>query len=118
MINNEATKDVVWTIEDLKRLKQFYEKEYERTQNTSFQLKLEEIHKYLSDYEHILEHLGSSIELRLYKYINNGLSVTKAVEKVAEENYLQDKKPVSTSKIWLYYKNLKKIIENYKKESE
>lgn len=48
---------------------------------------------------------------RLYIYLLNGLSITKAVEKVAEENYLNDVKPSSTDTIWkYYYPKLKKII--------
>ena len=48
---------------------------------------------------------------RIYIYMLNGLNASKAIEKVAEENYLNDVKPTSTETIWkYYYPKLKKII--------
>lgn len=52
----------------------------------------------------------NSIEYRLYLKILNGKSPTKAVEEVAEENYLNDIKPSSIRPIWEKYKNMKNII--------
>lgn len=53
----------------------------------------------------------NSIEYRLYLKIMSGLSVTKAIESVAEENYINNIKPNSHTQIWKYYKNMKKIIK-------
>ena len=47
---------------------------------------------------------------RLYLKMLNGFTPTKAVEKVAEENYLNDVSPSAVSKIWDYYRKLKKIL--------
>jgi len=48
---------------------------------------------------------------RIYLYILNGMSVSRAIEKVAEENLYNDVKPSSTEAIWkYYYPNLKKIL--------
>lgn len=53
----------------------------------------------------------NQIEYRIYLKLLNGLTPTRAVEEVAEENYLRDVSPTGTSQIWnKYYKNLKKII--------
>jgi len=48
---------------------------------------------------------------RIYLNILNGMSVSKAIEKVADENYINNVKPSSSETIWkYYYPNLKKII--------
>lgn len=53
----------------------------------------------------------NSIEYRLYLNILNGLTPTKAVEKVANENYENDIKPSSVDRIWRnYYKKIKKFL--------
>lgn len=52
-----------------------------------------------------------NIEYRLYVNILHGLSPTKAVEKVAEENYYNNKKPTSISRIWEYYKKMQKKVK-------
>lgn len=51
------------------------------------------------------------IEYRLYLKILSGLTPSKAVAKVSEENYLNNIKPSSISILWEYYKNLKKILK-------
>lgn len=48
---------------------------------------------------------------RIYLYILNGLSPSKAVEKVAEENYDNDIKPNSSRMLWHSYEKIKKIIK-------
>lgn len=49
---------------------------------------------------------------RIYVHMLNGLSPSKAVEKVAEENYIRGVKPTSVGRVWdNYYKKLKKIIK-------
>ncbi len=111
MINNEYIKDVIWAIEDLKKLDKFYEKEFERTKDTSFSLKKDQIEKYLFDYEEMVDKIESSIELRLYKYLNKGYRATKAVEKVAEENYFNDIEPSSVRRVWEHYKKLQRILK-------
>ena len=48
---------------------------------------------------------------RIYVYILNGFSVTKAIEKVAEENFFNDEKPTTSNTIWkYYYPKLKKML--------
>lgn len=107
--NQKIIKDVVWSIEDLERLSEYYQLEYQRTNNTYYEEKRVEINQYLKKYKEIANSLTSSIEIRLYNYLCAGLSPTKAVEKVAEENYLNDIIPCSIPAVWRYYKNLKKI---------
>lgn len=52
------------------------------------------------------------IEYRIYYKMLNGLSPSRAIEEVAEENYLKGVKPADVNFIWTnYYKNLKKIIK-------
>lgn len=53
----------------------------------------------------------NQIYYKLYLNILNGLTPSKAVETVAENNYLNDIKPCSVASIWEYYKKMKKIIE-------
>lgn len=51
------------------------------------------------------------IECRLYSYILQGFNPTKAISKVAEENYLKDIKPATERGIAKYYNNMKKICK-------
>lgn len=54
-----------------------------------------------------------SIEYRIYVNMLNGLSISRSIEKVAEENYINDTKPNNVKYIWRKnYNNLKKIIKN------
>lgn len=49
---------------------------------------------------------------RIYLNILNGMSVSKAIEKVAEENVYNDVKPFSAEALWkCYYPQLKKILK-------
>ena len=41
----------------------------------------------------------------------NGKTASQAVSEVADENYMNDIKPSSLSSIWVYYKNMQKIIK-------
>ena len=49
------------------------------------------------------------IEYRLFSYMMQGIKPTKAIEKVADENYLKGIKPATERGIIPYYKNVKKI---------
>ncbi len=54
----------------------------------------------------------NNIEYRIYLYYLNGMSIHKAIQKVADENYENDIKPFTERAIYKnYYKNLKKIIK-------
>lgn len=53
----------------------------------------------------------NKIEYRLYLALLSGLNPNKAVEKIANENYVNDIKPSSTSGIWNYYSKLQKILK-------
>ena len=49
---------------------------------------------------------------RIYVKILNGYSLSKAIELVAEENFLNDEKPYHINSIWRnYYPKLKKILK-------
>lgn len=110
---NDISKDIVWSINQLEELKKFYASEYQRTKENHYLNFQKEIQKYLTDYYNIIDKLGthSTEELRLYKYIKNGLNVTKAVQKVAEENYLADQKPATETNIWIKYRKLKEFLQ-------
>lgn len=59
-----------------------------------------------------LENLSSNqICYRIYLKLLDGLTPNKAVEKVAEENYLKDLKPNTRNGVWNYYKKMKKILK-------
>lgn len=48
---------------------------------------------------------------RIYLHMLNGMKPSKAIEKIADENYMNDIKPNSPSKLWEYYKKMKKILK-------
>lgn len=49
---------------------------------------------------------------RIYLHMLNGLNPSKAIEKVAEENYKNDIKPTDIITLWKnYYNKIKKIIK-------
>ena len=68
----------------------------------------------MQKYKDNLEKLSDcQIEYRIYLKMLNGLSPTKAVEEVAEENYQKGIKPFDITTIWKNkYKNLKRIIKH------
>lgn len=52
-----------------------------------------------------------NIEAKIYVYMLSGMSVSKAVNKVADDNAKKGIKPSDVSTIWkYYYPNLKKIL--------
>ena len=54
----------------------------------------------------------NSIEYRIYFYYLSGMSISRAITKVADENYKNDIKPFTERAIYKkYYKNLKKYIK-------
>lgn len=67
------------------------------------------LEKYLENYKKSLKELNE-IESRIYyKIVYEGISVMKAIEKVAEENYLNGVKPTNVQ--WIHTK----IFPNVKK---
>ena len=62
--------DFIYSVEELKDIKKYYEMEYHRTNNSKFQNNLDEIENYLNEYNKILENIENSTELKLYKYLN------------------------------------------------
>lgn len=88
--------------------------ELERTNNSDKELLMqkEELTSYLEKYKQALKSLDE-IESRIYfKIVYEGIPPTKAIEKVAEENYLKDIKPNN----WVYiynkiYPKVKKLLE-------
>ncbi len=97
--------DLVLEIETLKKLKNNYN--------------FREINKIILDKEKIIisckENLSKlsnyNIEYRIYLYMLQGLSATKAIEKISNENYINGTKPVDLSTLWKYYKKMKKVIQ-------
>lgn len=54
---------------------------------------------------------NNQIEYKLYLKMLNGKTASQAVSEVADENYMNDIKPSSLSSIWVYYKNMQKILK-------
>ncbi len=75
--------------------------------------KINEKEKLLEECKFNLSKLSkNSIEYRIYLYYLNGMSINKAIQKVADENYRNDIKPFTERAIYKnYYKNLKKFIK-------
>lgn len=61
--------------------------------------------------ENLAELSDNQIGYRIYLHMLNGLTPSKAVEKVAEENYLNDIRPCSVASVWEYYKKVKNILK-------
>ena len=50
---------------------------------------------------------------RIYLHMLNGLKPSKAIEKVAEENYIKGIRPMEPTTLWInYYKKIQKILKN------
>ena len=79
----------------------------------------EDIDKKIKNKKDILEKCKANLEklsfnqiyYKLYLNILNGLTPSQAVDKVAEDNYLNDVKPTAPSNIWKYFKKMKKILK-------
>lgn len=80
---------------------------------------LEEIDKKIAEKEQLIEKCKDNLSklsdnqicYRIYLYILSGMKTSKAIERVAEENYLKGIKPSSEAGIYkYYYPKLKKII--------
>lgn len=55
---------------------------------------------------------NNKIEYRIYLYYLSGMSINKAIQKVADENYKNDIKPFTERAIYKnYYKKMKKFIK-------
>ena len=91
-------------LEDLKRTASSNEKEISKKISEKKET-IERCKSNLSKLE------NGSIEYRLYLYILNGLTPSKAVAKVADENFQNDIKPSSENRIWRdYYKKIKNFL--------
>lgn len=53
----------------------------------------------------------TNICCRLYLHMLNGMSASRAIETVSEENYARGIKPTSITALWKYYKKLQKMIK-------
>ncbi len=72
----------------------------------------DELERYLNQYKKNLSELDN-IEARLYyKIVYEGLPPTKAINKIADENYARDLRPSSPEHIFrTFYPKIKKLIE-------
>ena len=68
--------------------------------------------KQINDIKQALSELSNNqICYKLYLYILNGMSPTKAIEKISEKNMINGIKPTDTSTLWKnYYKKIKKYL--------
>lgn len=72
---------------------------------------IEEKKVLINKYKDNLSKLSNNkIEYRLYLAILNGLNPSKAVAKIANENYINNISPSSIASIWRIYKKMKKNI--------
>ncbi len=83
------------------------EKEYQNIINI-IKSKEDKLQKYRTNLSKLS---NNKIEYRLYLAILNGLTPSKAVEKVANENFMNQVKPSSVVGVWNYYYKLKEIIK-------
>ncbi len=76
-------------------------------------LKIDQKRKIIDECRNNLSKLSKNcIEYRIYLYYLDGMSINKAIQKVADENYKNDIKPFTERAIYKnYYKNLKKFIK-------
>lgn len=74
--------------------------------------KIEDKQKKITDIKQALSELSNNqICYRIYFYILNGMSPSKAIEKVSEENMRDGIKPTDVTYIWkTYYKKIKKYL--------
>ena len=105
------------SINDIDGKLKLFNLEKERISKNKPNIRLDEINKEIStleatkrQYMDILSQMDG-IEYRLYSYLLRGFNVTKAIDKVAEENYLNDIKPATKQGILPYYKNMRKICK-------
>ena len=106
---------IVKCIKNVEKELEIVNLELKRTNNADKELlkEKEELTAYLENYKEALKGLDE-IESRIYyKIVYEGFPPTKAIEKVAEENYLRDIKPNN----WVYiynkiYPTVKKLLEN------
>lgn len=61
---------------------------------------------------------NEKVEYKLYLCLLNNMSPTQAVEKVANDNYINDIKPTSTQAIWRIYTKMKNFLKQEWIESE
>ena len=73
----------------------------------------ENLEEYLENYKKNLKELDE-IETRIYyKIVYDGMNSMKAIEKVAEENYLTDKRPSNSNYIFRkIYPKIRKMIKS------
>ena len=83
--------------------------------------KLEDINDKINRKSKILEKCKSNLEklsnnqicYRIYVKILNGVPVSKAIQEVADENYINNIKPVNAENIWRnYYPKLKNLTKS------
>ncbi|MEI3530122.1 MAG: hypothetical protein V8Q75_03485 [Bacilli bacterium] len=78
------------------------------------EIKIKEKEELLNKCKENLAKLSKTkIEYRLYLKIINGMTPSKAVKEIADENYKNGIKPTDVTYIWKnYYKKIKKFIKS------
>lgn len=111
--------DCIKYINDLKveisMLRELKENRIEDNQDCSeFDEKIQKKENLISRCKENLRNLSDNqICYRIYLAILDGLSPSKAIDKIASENYIKGIKPMDTSTLWEnYYKKVKKIINS------
>lgn len=81
--------------------------------DSEIEKKINEKRKLIEECKNNLSKLSNNkIEYRIYLYYLNGMSINKAIQKVADENYANDIKPCTERAIYKnYYKNIKNFIK-------
>lgn len=104
---------IVKCINDVKTELEVVDLELQRTGNNNPELisKKEELVSYLEKYQNALKNMND-LESRIYcKIVFDGLNPMKAIEKVAEENYLKDIKPSTPLHIYQkYFPKVRKFL--------
>ena len=104
--------DCIKYINDLQLEIEILENLKDNSNNEDIENKIKAKKAILKKCKENLEKLSfNQIYYKLYLYILNGLTPSQAVDKVAEDNYLNDVKPTAPSNIWKYYTKMKKILK-------
>lgn len=88
-------------------------KEYGNCNNEEIDKKIQEKQELINKCKENLSKMSNnSIEYRLYLKLLNGISPTKAIQEIAEENYINDTKPTNESYIFrTSYEKIKKLLK-------
>ena len=116
MIIVQCIKDVEVELSVLKKeLNRLKEKitDIDELKIKTLKFEIKKLNDLVEDYVNKLDQLEDISARIYYKIVYEGINVTSAITKIAEENYIKDIKPSSVSRLWEYYKkDVKNLISD------